>query len=60
MRAFLRERYDEDWWRNPRALAPLQSVWARGGRSTADELWGEVSAQPGIAALQSELTEACR
>jgi len=60
MRAFLRERYDEDWWRNPRALPPLQSVWARGGRSTMEELWAEISAPPGIAALQAELAEACR
>jgi hypothetical protein len=60
MRGFLRERYDEDWWRNPRALPPLQSVWSRGGRTTAEELWAEISTPPGIAALQSELVEACR
>jgi hypothetical protein len=60
MRAFLRERFDEDWWRNPRALVALQSVWARGGRTTADELWAEIATAPGVGALKSALSEACR
>ena len=60
MRAFLRERYDDDWWRNPRALVALQSVWARGGRNTADELWAEIGTAPGASALRAGLSEACQ
>ena len=60
-RSHLRERFDEDWWRNPRALQPLRSLWIRGGRSTLPELWNELA--PGetasIDALVSELSLAC-
>lgn len=60
MRAFLRERYDEDFWRNPRALAPLQAVWARGGRPTEDEIWAECSLPAGFGALRVELLDTCQ
>lgn len=60
IRAFLRERYDEDWWRNPRSLASLDGLFARGGRPTAAELWSEIGATPGISALVDEFTLACR
>ncbi len=60
-RSHLRERFDEDWWRNPCALQPLRSLWMRGGRSTVPELWNELA--PGeatsIDALVSELSLAC-
>jgi hypothetical protein len=60
MREFLRELYDEDWWRNPRSLPSLNGLWARGGRNTMDELWTEVGGEPGVQALATELAEACR
>jgi hypothetical protein len=59
MRAFLRERFDEDFWRNPRALSSLQGLWARGGRPTAAELWAEISASPSLQPLSQELATAC-
>jgi hypothetical protein len=59
MRDFLRERFDEDWWRNPRALTALQGLWSRGGRPTALELWGEISVQPSLDVLSSDLARAC-
>jgi hypothetical protein len=61
-RAALRERHDEDWWRNPRALLPLRSLWSRGGRPTLRELWSEVAPgeEPSVDALVRELTESCR
>lgn len=33
----LRERCDEDWWRNPRTGPLLQGAWARGGAVRGDE-----------------------
>jgi hypothetical protein len=60
IRVFLRERFDEDFWRNPRAIQPLQSVWSRGGRNTAAELWAETGEQPGLTPLVAELEAACR
>ena len=59
LRAFLRERLDEDWWRNPRALGTLQRLWSRGGRPTGAELWAEISAEPSLDALSQELARAC-
>jgi hypothetical protein len=61
-RAALRERHDEDWWRNPRALLPLRSLWSRGGRPTLRELWQEVAPgeEPSLDALVRELAESCR
>jgi hypothetical protein len=58
--AFLRERFDEDWWRNPRALVPLQGLWSRGGRPTAAELWREISAEPSVEPLAQELARVCQ
>lgn len=34
----LRERCDEDWWRNPRTGPLLQGVWARGGAVRGAEI----------------------
>lgn len=45
-RVFLRERYDDDYWRNPRAAASLQGLWGRGGRPTLAELWAEMGGEP--------------
>ena len=59
IRDFLRERFDEDWWRNPRALGVLQGLWSRGGRPTAAELWGEVGGSPSLEPLSAELARAC-
>jgi hypothetical protein len=40
----LRERYDDDWWRNPRA-GPwiVQALFSEGQRELADELAHRVS-----------------
>lgn len=61
LRGFLRERHDEDWWRNPRGLAALRGLWLRGGRPGARELWQEVAPaeEPAVDALAAELTAAC-
>ncbi|HYV65912.1 MAG TPA: hypothetical protein VE964_06695 [Myxococcales bacterium] len=59
LRGFLRERFDEDWWRNPRALPSLQGLWARGGRPTLPELWAETGAEPSLQPLKDELFRAC-
>lgn len=60
IRLFLRDRYDEDWWRNPRATASLSGLWNRGGRPNPAELWAEMGAAPTIDALVGELFESCR
>ncbi len=60
LRAFLRDRHDEDWWRNPRALQDLSSLWGRGGRPTAEEIWAELGVEPGVAPLADELSESCK
>jgi len=36
----LRERYDEDWFRNPRVAEPLRAAATRGG-TLAVERWAE-------------------
>jgi hypothetical protein len=58
-RAFLRDRYDEDWWRNPRSAPSLQGLWGRGGRATSAELWAEMGGDPTVQPLIVELLEAC-
>ena len=60
MREHLRDRFDEDWYRNPRALQALNGLWSRGGRSTIPELWTEVGGAPSTAPLTAWLTAACR
>jgi hypothetical protein len=59
-REFLRDRYDEDWWRNPRSAGSLQGLWARGGRPTCAELWAEMGGEPTVRPLILELFETCR
>jgi len=59
-RASLRDRFDEDWWRNPRALAVLHGLWGRGGRPTVLELFAELGAEPSTRPLESWLAEICR
>jgi hypothetical protein len=59
LRDFLRERFDDDWWRNPRALPALQGLWSRGGRPTLAELWAEVGGTPSLQPLSAELTRLC-
>ncbi len=56
----LREKFDEDFWRNPRALAPLQGMWNRGGRPTVADLFAELGAAPSVDPLIADLIEACR
>jgi hypothetical protein len=58
--AFLRERHDEDWWRNPRATASLQGLWGRGGRPTCAELWRELGGEPAVDSLLFDVSQACR
>ena len=60
LRAYLRDRFDEDFWRNPRALASLQGLWGRGGRPTIAELWAELGGRPSVEPLAADLVEACR
>jgi len=59
LRGYLREGFDEDWWRNPRALPALAGLWGRGGRPTAAELWAETSGSPSLRPLVAELSRAC-
>jgi len=59
-RAFLRDRHDEDWWRNPRAALTLQGLWGRGGRPTLTELWAEMGGEPSVDPLLQEQVEASR
>jgi hypothetical protein len=59
MGVFLREQFDQDWWRNPRALTALHALWSRGGRPTALELWHEMSMEPSVELLIVELSRAC-
>jgi len=58
--AFLRERHDEDWWRNPRSSSTLQGLWARGGRPACAELWAEMGAPPSLNPLLLEFYRQCR
>lgn len=53
--AALRERYDEDWWRNPRAVEPIRAACER-GPALSIEAWTE---ELGVdaAALASRLAE---
>jgi hypothetical protein len=57
--AHLRERYDEDFWRNPRAAAAIQGLFARGGRPTLRELWSEIEAAPSLEPLARHFIEGC-
>lgn len=60
IRSFLRERHDEDWWRNPRSLPVLRALWSRGGRPTLPELWSELGADPpSVDWLADELAATC-
>ena len=56
---WLRERYDEDFWRNPRAGAAIQGLFTRGGRPTLRELWSQIESVPSLAPLSALLLEAC-
>ena len=61
LRGYLRERHDEDWWRNPRAHPHLQALWGRGGRPTVSELWAELGTEAcSVGPLSQELLEWCR
>ncbi|MGE5049188.1 MAG: hypothetical protein ACM3PC_11500 [Deltaproteobacteria bacterium] len=60
VRAFLRERYDEDWWRNPRSVPSLSGLWSRGGRPILAEVWGEMGGEPSLDFLVVGLTSACQ
>ena len=60
MRFFLRELYDEDWWRNPRSTGSLEGLWGRGGRTTNAELWTEIGGVPSAEPLLIELLDAGR
>ena len=44
--AALRQRYDEDWFRNPRAGVFLQHLMSRGQADPADRLAAEVTGAP--------------
>jgi hypothetical protein len=55
----LRERFDEDFWRNPRAGVAIQGLFARGGRPSLRELWAEIDGTPSLEPLAAFLLEAC-
>jgi hypothetical protein len=59
LREYLRERFDEDFWRNPRALPSISGLWSRGGRPTLAELWAETGGVPSLQPLTAELSRAC-
>jgi hypothetical protein len=59
IREFLRDRHDEDWWRNPRSASSLHALWGRGGRPTCTELWTELGGEPSVNPLLFELSQAC-
>lgn len=47
----LRDRYDEDWWRNPRAAEPVRAACALGGRLSAEAWARELDAEPSADAI---------
>ena len=46
LHTYLRERFDEDWYRNPRTGPALEQWLARGRRYTADELSVQLASEP--------------
>jgi hypothetical protein len=56
---WLRDLYDEDFWRNPRAAPAMQGIFTRGGRPTLRELWSEIGGAPSLDPLADLLLEAC-
>lgn len=60
VRARLREEFDEDFWRNPRSLAPLQGMWNRGGRPSVADLFAELGSLCSVDPLIADLIEACQ
>jgi hypothetical protein len=59
-RWYLRDSYDEDWWRNPRSAGSLSGLWGRGGRPTGAELWAEMGGEAALDPLLAELSERTR
>jgi hypothetical protein len=58
LRRALRERFDEDWFRNPRAGPFLAGLFARGQRDTPSELAALLDAGPlGFAELLAWVRE---
>ena len=47
--AALRERFDEDWWRNPRAADTLRAAASRGGSLSVEAWASELGATPPMA-----------
>jgi hypothetical protein len=45
----LRERYDEDWFENPRAAEPIRAAAARGGLSSIEDFAESLGATPDLA-----------
>ena len=46
LREFLRERFDEEWYRNDRTGPFLMGLWQQGQRHTLEELSGELGLGP--------------
>jgi hypothetical protein len=61
LRAFLRERFDEEWYRNDRTGPFLLSLWRQGQRVTPEDLAAEVglgapAIEPLLAQIAADLT----
>jgi hypothetical protein len=56
LRNYLRENYDEEWWRLPEAGGYLRSIWSKGGRYTSRDI-AESTGYDGSTALIKETFE---
>ncbi len=61
LRELLRERFDEEWYRNDRTGAFLVALWRQGQRHTIEELAGDLgvgppSIEPLLAQISADLT----
>jgi hypothetical protein len=52
LRRTLEERFDEDWWRNPRTVEALAGVLAAGGAPAGEEPKLALGAEPLVARMQ--------
>ncbi|HKQ32360.1 MAG TPA: hypothetical protein VJV40_04080, partial [Thermodesulfobacteriota bacterium] len=61
LRMFMKESFDEEWWRTSAAGDFLKGVWSGGGRTTGDSLLGKCGCgEQGPEALVRDFEEAFR